>query len=147
MFADLLSNISCGSARYSANLQSTTDLEGRWPASLAWWYPYFRPTTSPLQFSPLLLHIYLTRPSSLSPSFISSALRYCLSGSILAHCRCPAITGHLLRNSAFCDKPFAPTTKPLQINHHDLLHRLFQEHQVEELPWIRLICNLYDHRS
>lgn len=66
--------------------------------------------------------------------------------NILAHCRCSAITGHL-RNSAFCDKPFAPPTKPLQVNHHDLLHRLFKEHQVEELPWIWFICHLYDHRS
>lgn len=53
-------------------------------ALIAWWYPYFRPTTSPLQFSLLLLHTYLTRPSSLSPSLISSALRYCLPGSIFS---------------------------------------------------------------
>jgi hypothetical protein len=91
MFTDLFSNISCGSARYSANLQSTTDLEGRLPANLAWWYPYFHPTTSPLLslLLLLLLHAYLSHPSSLSPSLISNALRQCLSGPILAHCRCP----------------------------------------------------------
>lgn len=143
----LLSNISCGSAHYSANLQSTTDLEGRLPASLSSLVPL-------LSSHHLSSSVLSSPPPHLSNTSIVTITEFDLERAtvlltwlnILAHCRCSAITGHL-RNSAFCDNPFAPPTKPLQVTHHDLLHRLFKEHQVEELPWIRFICHLYDHRS